>query len=61
MFCSTHARAIFLLTALTVCFFGAGGAMAQDLARPQVSTQVQLRWGLRPGVSRYRLQVSHDR
>jgi outer membrane protein assembly factor BamB len=64
MYCSGHLRVLVLSVAILLP--GAIPALAQD---PQLqnssqidsTTTVHLRWGARPGVSRYRLQLSRDR
>jgi outer membrane protein assembly factor BamB len=64
MYCSAHLRALVLSVAILLP--GATPALAQnpqlqnDSQRESTST-VHLRWGARPGVSRYRLQLSRDR
>ena len=62
VFCSNHIRTSFLIA---IVIFG--GLFAPDTtaqivtSQPQSNTSVHLRWGPRPGVSRYRLQLAHDR
>jgi outer membrane protein assembly factor BamB len=60
MFCSKHisvsvlAAALFLLMPLV-------GSAAQSVNQAPPNTTVNLRWGPRPGVARYRLQLAQDR
>lgn len=62
MFCSNHTRTLFLIAVVIFGGFFTRDTTAQDLTSPpQNNTSVHLRWGPRPGVSRYRLQLSHDR
>lgn len=62
MLCSNHTRAVFLIAAVIF-----GWLVAQETAGqastelPQNNSSVHLRWPPRPGVSRYRLQLAHDR
>jgi outer membrane protein assembly factor BamB len=59
---SNHTRTALMFAAVIF-----GGFVARDTAGqnstspPQNNTSVHLRWGSRPGVSRYRLQLAHDR
>ena len=63
MYCSGHLRVLVLSVAILLS--GIVGVVAQN-PPPQTNpktdspTTVHLRWGARPGVSRYRLQLSHD-
>src|SRR6266498_2278883 len=64
MYCSGRLRALILSVAILLP--GAIPALAQIPQLPndsqrESSTTVHLRWGARPGVSRYRLQLSRDR
>jgi len=59
MVCLSHFRAILLLAAIGLCSPLCPLAPAQNAA-PENQTKVQLRWGQRAGVSRYRLQLSHN-
>lgn len=62
MFCSSHRRRYLLSIALIAGAMFAGAAVAQEASTvPQALTTVHLRWGSRPGVSRYRLQLARDR
>ena len=62
MFCSNHTRTAFLVAAVILGSFVARDTIAQDAtSTPQTNTSVHLRWGPRPGVSRYRLQLAQDR
>ena len=60
MFCSKHinlyalAAALFLLIPLV-------SSAAQEVNQTPTNTTVNLRWGPRPGVARYRLQLAQDR
>jgi outer membrane protein assembly factor BamB len=62
MFCSKQitisalAAALFILVPLV-----SGVAQPQEVNQTPAHTSVNLRWGLRPGVARYRLQLSQDR
>src|SRR3954470_392294 len=67
MFCSIHTRLIAMILALV-----AGSIFAEQIFADQIAAQdsfgpsqgqtlVHLRWGPRPGVSRYRLQLARDR
>lgn len=60
MFRFKHTCALFLLAAVTIVPGPARIAAAQE-AQPQPGTSVHLRWGQRPGVSRYRLQLAGDK
>jgi outer membrane protein assembly factor BamB len=63
MYCSDHLRVLVLSVAILLS--GVVVAVAQN-PRPQTNpktdstTTVHLRWGARPGVTRYRLQLSRD-
>jgi len=62
VFCSNHTRASFLIAAVIFgCFFARDTAAQDVTSPPQKNTSVHLRWGPRPGVSRYRLQLAQDR
>ena len=62
MFCSNHTRTLFLIAIVIFGALFARDTTAQSVASPpQNNTSVHLRWGPRPGVSRYRLQLAHDR
>ena len=60
MYCSGHLRGLLLTAAMLLS--GTVFVLAQTApANPQTnSTEVHLRWGSRPGVSRYRLQLASD-
>src|SRR3982074_2093334 len=57
MYCSGHFRVVLLTTAMLLP--GAVPVLAQSNT-PANITAVHLRWGTRPGVSRYRLQLASD-
>lgn len=59
MFRFKHIRALFLLAALTTAP-GPGRISAAQGPPQQTGTSIHLRWGQRPGVSRYRLQLAGD-
>lgn len=62
MLCSNHTRTAFLIAAVILgCFVARETAGQNSAAPPQAATTVHLRWGQRPGVSRYRLQLAQDR
>jgi outer membrane protein assembly factor BamB len=63
MYCSGHFRVLLLSTA--ILFFGLPEAFSSFAQGPLNSsqssdTEVHLRWGARPGVARYRLQLATD-
>jgi|ERR1051326_1815264 outer membrane protein assembly factor BamB len=67
MYFSGHLRApILALTTLSsvLCLapaqISASGSQSSDPSQNNATTTVNLRWDLRPGVSRYRLQLAHD-
>ncbi len=61
MFCRSHLRALALITVLTAAGMTAAvTGQTSNSAQTQPKTTVQLRWGSRPGVARYRLQLSQD-
>ncbi len=62
MYCSGHFR-VSLLSAAILLSAGAVTfpAFAQNAAGNTQNTEVDLRWGARPGVARYRLQLAADR
>jgi outer membrane protein assembly factor BamB len=61
MYCSGHFRSLLLTAAILL----PGTVFAQISSSPENTqvnrTEVHLRWGPRPGVSRYRLQLASDR
>src|SRR5262245_528049 len=63
MICVTHARLLVIVVA--VMLFCAITTLGQRGATTQTGitqkTLVTVRWGARPGVSRYRLQLANDR
>lgn len=62
MLCSNNTRNAFLIAAVIFSCFAARDTAGQGPASlPQTNTSVHLRWGPRPGVTRYRLQLAHDR
>ena len=61
MYRSVQTPAIFLVTLLTFSCIVVRDTAGQDPYSPPASTAVNLRWGQRPGVSRYRLQLARDR
>jgi outer membrane protein assembly factor BamB len=62
MLCSNHTRTALLIAAVIFGCFVARDTAAQGPTSPsQSNTSVHLRWGQRPGVSRYRLQLAKDR
>ena len=61
MYCSGHFRVLLLIAALSSGLPVASSVLAQGTpGSPQNGTEVQLRWGARPGVTRYRLQLATD-
>jgi len=59
---SDHLRTGLLIAAVIFgCFFARDTAAQTVTSPPQNNTSVHLRWGPRPGVSRYRVQLAHDR
>jgi outer membrane protein assembly factor BamB len=62
MYCSGHFRVLLLTAAMLLP--GAAFALAQSAPSPDNTqannTEAHLRWGARPGVSRYRLQLATD-
>ncbi len=59
---SNYTHTAFLIAALIFGGFVARDTAGQDsTSPPQSTTSVHLRWGPRPGVSRYRLQLAQDR
>jgi len=58
MICSKHVR-VLLLVALSLPGTGVR-VTAQSQDSSQANTNVHLRWGARPGVFRYRLQLAND-
>src|SRR2546423_5745923 len=60
MFCSTHIKVSALAAALFILIPFVSGA-AQEVSQTPTKTTVNLRWGPRPGVARYRLQLAQDR
>jgi outer membrane protein assembly factor BamB len=62
MFCSKQITVFALAAALFILIpLVSGAAPAQVVNQAQTSTSVNLRWGPRPGVARYRLQLAQDR
>lgn len=62
VFCSNHTRTLFLIAVVIFGGLFARDATAQAVtSSPRTNTSVRLRWGPRPGVSRYRLQLAQDR
>ncbi|SRR6266436_601152 len=57
MYRSGHFRALLLTVAIFLP--ATGSVLAQSNTTP-ITTEVHLRWGQRPGVSRYRLQLASD-
>lgn len=63
MYCSGHLRALVLSGAVLLAGVGQSPAQnpqLQNNSRIDSPTVVHLRWGTRPGVTRYRLQLSRD-
>ena len=60
MFCSKHIRVSALAAALFILIPLVSSA-AQEVNQTPTNTTVNLRWGPRPGVARYRLQLAQDR
>ncbi|HVS82385.1 MAG TPA: PQQ-binding-like beta-propeller repeat protein [Pyrinomonadaceae bacterium] len=67
MFCPSHVR-FSILAAVTLLLAGVqlpaqsiGSAFPPSSTAQGQSTQVHLRWGARPGILRYRLQLARDR
>src|SRR2546421_289547 len=60
MFCSKHTSVSALAAALFILIPLVSGA-AQEVNQTPTNTTVNLRWGPRPGVARYRLQLAQDR
>src|SRR5436190_18581881 len=59
MYCSRHVCFLFALTlALFVCTLSSAQVPIPNAAAP---TTVTLHWGEQPGISRFRLQLAHDR
>ncbi len=59
MLCSKHTR-VLLVVALTMLPGAAVRVVAQSQDSSQANTSIHLRWGARPGVLRYRLQLASD-
>jgi outer membrane protein assembly factor BamB len=62
MYCSIHLRVLLLTAAMLLpgpVFVVAQGVQSQNNSQP-AGTEVHLHWGVRPGVSRYRLQLASD-
>src|SRR5256885_13272520 len=60
MFCSKHISFSALAVALFILIPLVSSA-AQEVNQTPTNTTVNLRWGPRPGVARYRLQLAQDR
>lgn len=61
MFCRSHLRALVLFALLVAGLSSPVFGQRSSPSPSQDKTTVHLRWGARPGVSRYRLQLSADR
>jgi outer membrane protein assembly factor BamB len=61
MLCSNHTRTAFLIAVVILGVVARDTAGQDSTAPTQTTTSVHLRWGQRPGVSRYRLQLAQDR
>src|SRR6266403_657075 len=60
MYCSGHLRGLLLTAAMLLPCTLLVLAQAAPANSQANSTEVHLRWGSRPGVSRYRLQLASD-
>jgi len=60
MFCSKQTTISALAAALLIIIPLVSSA-AQEVSQSPTNTTVNLRWGLRPGIARYRLQLAQDR
>src|ERR1041384_4920439 len=62
MFCSKHIKVSALAAALFILMpLVSAAAQPQEINQTPTNTTVSLRWGLRRGVARYRLQLAQDR
>lgn len=62
MFCSKHIKVSALAAALFILVpLVSSAAQPQEVNQTPTNTTVNLRWGPRPGVARYRLQLAQDR
>lgn len=61
MFCRSHLRALLLFALLIAGIAMPVAGQASGPSPSQNKTTIHLRWAARPGVSRYRLQLSVDR
>jgi outer membrane protein assembly factor BamB len=60
MYCSGHFRALFLIAAMLSNSLAVVLAQNTPASSQTNNTEVHLRWGARPGVARYRLQLAGD-
>ena len=61
MVCATHVRLFLVVVAMLMCGHAAVGQGNAPRTSERQTTLVTVRWGARPGVSRYRLQLANDR